>query len=276
MHSLKLPFICTLLLCLAIAFTFSPVGQAASLDNTSPSGGIFTNVLQFVYEKILSPILQLLHPQSQTVVQQSTPLPGPVVESKTPTVTETSVFKGKRILVDPGHGGTNPGAVQNGYREADNNLAVALLVSEQLKQAGAEVLLTRKTDQNVAPVGSTLSQELQSRVDKAESFGASVFVSIHTNENPNSAITGLSVYYNQEQSKGLAQDLQQALIEATGAKDRGILKDNFYVIRTPSMPSVLIEMGFISNPAEARLMSTTAYREKVAQGIIQGLNQYFQ
>lgn len=184
-------------------------------------------------------------------------------------------LSGKTIIIDAGHGGYNPGAIANGSIEKDNNLAVALLLEQQLKDAGAKVIMTRKTDRAVADKTTTLRSELQARVDIAERYDGDIFVSIHSNSNNDRNIHGAMTFYSTDRSKKLAQTIQKNLIYRSKAQDKGIENAGFYVLRNTSMPSVLVEMGFVTNPQEAKRLSNAAYRQKLANGIYEGIEEYF-
>lgn len=184
-------------------------------------------------------------------------------------------LQGKTIVVDPGHGGSNPGAVANGTRESDHNLAVSLALQDKLRKAGAKVVMTRTADKTVAPAGSSLNKELQKRVDIAKAVQADMFISIHANSNPDRKIAGAMTFFSQGASKTPAQEIQTALVKATGAKDRGVHAATFQVLRNTSMPSVLVETGFLTNAEEAALLRNDAYRAKIVQGVFNGVVQYF-
>ena len=184
-------------------------------------------------------------------------------------------LSGKTIIVDAGHGGYNPGAVANGSVEKDNNLAVARLLEKQLEEAGANVVMTRSTDRAVASKVTSLRSELQARVDIAEQNDGDIFISIHSNSNDDPSFHGAMTFYGNERSEELAETIQKNLVYRTKAEDKGIQKAGFYVIRNTSMPSVLVEMGFVSNPKEARRLSDSAYRQRIANGIYEGIEEYF-
>lgn len=185
------------------------------------------------------------------------PLATKIATQSQPDATEvkliSNTLQGKTIVIDPGHGGSNPGAVANGTRESDFNLAASLALQDKLRKAGAKVVMTRTADTTVAPEGNPLSAELQKRVDIAEANQADVFVSIHANSNPDKKIAGAMTFFSQNGSEPLAKDMQAALVKATGAKDRGANAANFHVLRNTSMPSVLVETGFLTNAEEAAL-----------------------
>lgn len=172
-----------------------------------------------------------------------------------------------RIVIDPGHGGSDPGAVgPNGLKEAHVNLAVALKVAEKLRKAGVEVKLTRSGDVFV---------DLQSRCDIANSFGADYFVSIHCNSAGTPEAKGIETYCYKFGGQGeiLAKAIQTELIAATGRANRGVKTANYYVLRRTNMPAVLTELAFISNPEEERLLGSPDYQEKCATAIAQGLGK---
>ncbi|WP_422448189.1 N-acetylmuramoyl-L-alanine amidase [Thermoanaerobacterium sp. DL9XJH110] len=172
-----------------------------------------------------------------------------------------------RIVIDPGHGGSDPGAVgPNGLKEAHVNLAVALKVAEKLRKAGVEVKLTRTSDVFI---------DLQPRCDIANSFGADYFVSIHCNSAGTPKARGTETYCYKLGGKGevLAKVIQAELIAATGRVNRGIKTANYYVLRRTNMPAVLTELAFISNPEEERLLSNPEFQEKFAIAIARGIGK---
>lgn len=248
------------------------ISSSASSQNSSTGGGIFDKLFSLLFDQILGPVLNVFGGKSTStnVPVQSTPS-----ETRNSGTLNDDGLKGKVIVLDPGHGGSNPGATGSNTRESDNNLAVGLMLRDKLVQAGAKVILTRESDRTVAPEGSTLGQELKARVDIAESNNADIFVSIHTNDNSDRNITGAMTFYNSSQSQTLATDVQSQLIKQTGAVDKGTSTATYYVLRNTSMPSVLVEMGFISNPDEAARLSDKSYRNNIAQGIYNGLAEYF-
>jgi N-acetylmuramoyl-L-alanine amidase len=278
------------LLVLVLCFNFLlplAISYAAPLDNiahtlgastvssdSSSGGGLINSIFGFLYDKIIGPLLHLGSGPSKSTSPATVPLPTNSSSSASSGI-DSDALKGKVIIVDPGHGGSNPGAVGNNTRESDNNLAVALKLQDKLTRSGAKVIMTRSSDRTVAAEGSTLTQELAARVDLAEANHADMFISLHSNENTDTSIQGATTYYHSDQSVNLAKAVQNSLIAVTGATDKGISQDNFYVIRTPTMPSVLVEMGFVSNPGEAKKLNTDAYRDQLAAGISKGISQYF-
>lgn len=186
------------------------------------------------------------------------------------------------IVLDPGHGGNDAGALsaEEDVMEKDVNLAVALYACQLLERyslkdfgLGAEwedvvILMTREDDSYVS---------LSERVELAEDAGAELFVSVHANALENSTTwTGIYTYYHPDKPEdaALAQTVQQALIAATGAVDRGADSGDYYVLRETSMPAILIETGFLSSPAELALLTDSTYQQALAQGIADGVLAY--
>lgn len=280
-----------LLLLLFTLFVPAQITYAASMDNVlntlaastvssqdgTGGGGLFNQLFSLLFDKILGPLLNVFSGKSSDVSQAAggsikvTPLP-PVNSG---TVQNNGILRGKVIVLDPGHGGSNPGAVANNDRESDNNLAVGLKLRDKLVQAGAKVIMTRNTDRTVAPEGSTLERELQARVALAEANNADIFVSIHSNENPDSSIAGAMTFYDSSKSPDLALEVQNSLVKETGANDKGTSPATFYVLHNTTMPGILVEMGFVSNREEASRLQSDFYRNSIAQGIFNGLVKYF-
>ncbi len=181
------------------------------------------------------------------------------------------------IVIDPGHGGTDPGSKSvTGKYEKDLNFSVSNILSEGLKDKGYNVLLTRDTDVFV---------DLYERARIANDSNADIFVSIHGNSiGGNSSINGIEVYYwpankseiKEEDQYPLAKSIFDEMMKATGAVSRGVKTNSYVVVRETKMPAVLIETGFISNPHEASLLYTEEYQNKIVEGIIKGIENYFE
>lgn len=183
-----------------------------------------------------------------------------------------SSLKGKTIIVDPGHGGSDPGATGvTGLREKEINLAVAKILVELLEEAGAKVLVTRSGDQSVSN---------QKRIELANEAKADVYVSIHSNAYPDPESNGTETHYcpdteNSVASRFLAGQLQRELVSALGLRDRGVKANSFYVLTKTEMPAALVELGFLSNPAEEELLKKESTHLDAAKAIYQGLEAYF-
>jgi N-acetylmuramoyl-L-alanine amidase len=190
----------------------------------------------------------------------------------------TSGLKDKVIVLDPGHGGSDPGAIGlNKTQEKTITLAVALQTKALLEKAGAKVLMTRQDDRDVYGPNATAVDELKARSTVANNAKADVFVSIHINAFQNRSVGGTATYFYQKTpyDSMLAQNIQTSLARASGLQDRGINSANFYVIKRTVMPAVLVELAFISNPDEEKLMNTSQFHQRTAQGIVQGLDRFF-
>jgi N-acetylmuramoyl-L-alanine amidase len=177
-------------------------------------------------------------------------------------------LKGRTIVIDPGHGGQDPGAV--GYSgktyEKYNVLWIALDLRQMLEEAGAKVIMTRSSDVYLT---------LASRVNLANRSGADIYISIHNDANRNTGIHGTTTYFYTWQSQKLGQDIQRELVGILGSRDVGVRRQPFYVIRYTQMPSVLVEVGFMTHPSEEKLLVDPAYRVKAARGIYNGILRYF-
>ncbi|KFZ43736.1 cell wall hydrolase [Anoxybacillus flavithermus] len=183
-----------------------------------------------------------------------------------------SPVKGRIIVVDAGHGGKDPGAISGGANEKTIVLEVAKLLKDKLEKAGATVIMTRETD--VYPT-------LQDRVDIAKNNYAEMFVSIHTNSATNTSAKGAEVYYdsstnpNAEESKKLAQYIQEEIVRMANMVDRGVKNSGLYVLRNNSVTSVLVELGFISNAEDRAKLTSSEYQNIYAEAIYQGIVKYY-
>lgn len=180
----------------------------------------------------------------------------------------TDGVKGKTIVIDPGHGGDDSGALgNNGIYEKDLTYKTADILAQELILLGAEVIMTRDQETFVT---------LESRATLSNVENADAFISLHYNSVPDLPnVTGIGTYYHQEQYEPLANYIQEEIIKESGDRDRGVDFGDFQVIRQNLMPSVLIELGFISNPEIEQLLLTNVYQEKLVSGIVNGLQRYF-
>jgi N-acetylmuramoyl-L-alanine amidase len=190
---------------------------------------------------------------------------------------ESTRLLGKNICIDPGHGGSDPGALgATGTKEKDNTLAISLLLRDKLEKNGATVVMTRDCDRDVAYSDATAEEELGARVDIANESASDIFISIHNDSFANSSAAGTTAYhYGDSESVKLAGYVQKCLVEELGTKDRGARFASFYVIRYTDMPAILVEVAFISNPEEELLLASVDGRYKAAESIFQGVVKYF-
>ena len=192
-----------------------------------------------------------------------------------------SVLKGKIICIDPGHGGTDVGAIGHiggkDVYEKNITLSIALPLRDMLTSAGAKVVMTRDTDKDVYGPWADADPELQARCDIANEAHADAFVSIHIDSFSNSSVDGTTAYYNAKSSKDLllAQMMHQATMNSLSIPDRGVKSNDFYVNVYTSMPSVLMEMGFITNDHRVKMLTSSWGPRGIAQSLFNGLVNYF-
>ncbi len=181
-----------------------------------------------------------------------------------------------KIYIDQGHNPRNPnaGAEGNGLREQDIVYRVGIALGDLLAANGNfEVRLSRPTADT--QIGTSNSTSLRLRVNDANSWGADYFISLHTNAATTAAATGSEafVYSIPSAAESLAEDILRRMTEVTGLNDRGVFaRPGLYVLRRTSMPAVLVELGFITNPLDARLMNENP--GLFATGIYQGILDY--
>ncbi|MHC4846019.1 MAG: N-acetylmuramoyl-L-alanine amidase family protein [Planctomycetota bacterium] len=182
----------------------------------------------------------------------------------TPTPTAPSLV-GRTIMVDAGHGGRDPGAPNAwGPPEKDINLDTALRLQRRLAGWGARVLMTRIAD---------TFPSLDDRVATANRARPDLFVSLHSNSEPKGTASGFTIYAARSasaESVRVSNHLITAL-SAAGIPSRGLHREDFRVVKKTNMPALLIEMGFVTNPSEARQLSSSAYRQRLADAIARGI-----
>ena len=198
----------------------------------------------------------------------------------TPVASDVALsnVKNKIITIDPGHGGSDSGAVgPNGYTEKEGAFVISQKVASILNQSGAKVVMTRDSDVDVYGPNASARNELQARVDVGNNANSDIFVSIHCNAFVNPAANGTQTFYYgfSYQGQRLAQSIQEKMIEANGLRDRGISTCNFYVVKHSYMPAVLIETAFITNYDEEALLSDDEWQTTMAKAIAEGINEYF-
>ena len=210
-----------------------------------------------------------------------TPPPNPAAQTETPA--PQGSLSGLTIVIDPGHGGYDGGAKcrDSGVWEKELNLAVALETEKALVRRGANVVMTRRRDEDLCtedrPEGKTMKrQDMERRIGIAAAANADMVLSIHMNEYRDRRESGPQVFYRPGADSGrlLAGCMQEALIQGVNpAKERTAMSGDYFILQL-GMPSVLIECGFISNSAEEARLLTADYREQLAEAIGQGVEQY--
>lgn len=237
--------------------------------NSCKKWGVFlTKVLKYGFLLLFAILVllggwSLLHPEGDQSTSQR-----PTRDHSTfqqPTEEDSGTFL---VVLDPGHGGKDPGAMVGDVMEKDITLAVALLVQEQLEGEGISVIMTREED--VYP-------NLTERADLANQEEADLYISIHVNalEN-NDSYAGIYTFYHPDKpsDKALAEAIQAAVTSASGGIDRGVESEDYAVLRNTEMSAVLIETGFMSCPEELIKLQDAEYQKLLAQGIAQGILDY--
>ena len=190
-------------------------------------------------------------------------------------------LQGRKITIDPGHGGNDSGAIgPTGIMEKSITLRISNELRRLLVAQGAEVTMTRTTDTEVSPKHAKASdiEELQARCDVANRHNSDIFISIHMDSFTNGAAKGTTGYYyalGSKKSRDLADKVRAGVIDQIGTPSRGTQSCNFYVVKHTDMPATLVEVAFISNPTEEKLMNSEDGVQKAAQGIADGIADFF-
>ena len=223
-------------------------------------------------------------PQKTEAEKTAEEMAGNAPQEKTETergIDEITGLAGKVIVIDAGHGGNDSGAIgPTGVMEKTVTLNIALRLQKLLEAEGATVYMTRSTDTEVSPKGANASdiEELQARCDVANNHDADIFISIHNDSFTNGAAKGTTGYYysrGSAKSRDLADKVRSGVIDQIGTQSRGTQSCNFYVVKHTDMPATLVEVAFISNPEEEKLLNSDDGAQKAAQGIADGIADYF-
>jgi N-acetylmuramoyl-L-alanine amidase len=269
-------------------------GQAGTIDLT-PNGKVFilggTGVISATAEKIIQGKANSQYAEN---LRDFPSLPTSLTGDSSPGTYDPAqevlldpfegipggALTGKKILIDPGHGGPDKGAIGPSYTfEKDNNLAISSYLLDILTEAGATVSMTRTADVSVAS-NYTERADLQARVNIANSTKPDLFISIHNNANPNPDMSGTMVFYS-EQNPGSTESSKFAnlvLAEMTGklaTYNLGARAADYYVLRHTNIPAVLIEVAYISNAREEGRLQNPIFQKNAAAAIFQGIYRYF-
>lgn len=175
-----------------------------------------------------------------------------------------STIKGPTVIIDPGHGGWEPGANNGSIIEKNINLAISLEVEKELKKKQIDYYMIRTSDTYVS---------LKDRVNTANEKACKLFVSIHNNSFEDPSQSGILTTYNPNSDTGKdIAEIMQARISNIGMKNRDIMpRPNLYVLRYTDMPSILLEIGFMSNKKDLKLLTDAKFQKKCAQQIVLGI-----
>jgi N-acetylmuramoyl-L-alanine amidase len=198
------------------------------------------------------------------------------------TTVPPGAIAGKVVVLDPGHGGIDPGCTgKSGVQEKGIVLEVAKLIGEELKKHNLRIILTRERDQALAENGDPRlpwkRRDLNARVEIANQAKADLFISVHANSFPEPIWSGAQTFYHgaSPQSKLLAESIQDSLVGELGPNRRRALAADYRVLRESKMPAAVVEIGFLSNPREETLLQDPAYQRKAARAVAAGIITYF-
>lgn len=166
------------------------------------------------------------------------------------------------VILDAGHGGKDGGAVWNGLVEKRLCLDTTQRLERLLKAKGMRVIMTRNSDRFV---------ELSDRARHANRYSKSVFVSVHFNASRKTSISGMEVFYRSTRGRTLAASVLRSMDRRVTGLNRGLFHRDFKVLRSTSMPAVVVECGYLSNKTEARRCATPAHRQALAEAIAAGI-----
>ena len=194
----------------------------------------------------------------------------------------TNVRNGKIVVIDPGHGGVDPGKIGiNGVYEKDVNLAIAVRLKKALEEKGYEVILTRKDDNGLYNENDAnkKSSDMKNRCRIISESSADIVVSIHQNSFSSESVHGAQVFYYKQSENGrmLAECIQCSITENADKENSRKVKDNttYYMLLHTPCPTVIVECGFMSNSIEAEKLSGDEYQQQMADAISIGVENYF-
>lgn len=190
----------------------------------------------------------------------------PIISDPTPPPRQNPPKGRTLVIIDPGHGGKDPGAIGlGGLQEKNVILPISQMVAQILEKQGIQVMMTRSSDYFVS---------LQGRTDLANRAGASLFVSIHANSMGTGRpdVNGLEVYYFGD--RRLSDTIYRSIVQGVNVKERGVRRARFYVLRNSKMPSTLLEVGFITGQEDAAKLRNSNYQRQMAEAIARGVIEY--
>lgn len=220
--------------------------------------------------KVISIILLILFGISIYIILNNKGENNVVLNNKVKSASEEEK---KVVVIDMGHGGNDVGAqsIDGKIIEKDISLEIGLKVTEIIgENSNIEVLTTRNTDEYVS---------LNDRIEFSNDNNADVFVSLHCNADPNgtSSTNGVETFYwknDTDESYNLANSIQSSIVNSLDVRDREVKRDDYAVVKSTECPSVLVEMGFLTNNTELRNLLDDEYQTKMAQAIVDGIQKY--
>jgi len=197
-----------------------------------------------------------------------------------PAVRPGLPLSGRVIVLDPGHGGYDPGVFRHRVAEKELNLAVSLVLRDYLQGGGARVVMTRETDHDLLTLpaaGPKKKLDMKNRLAIIRAAHPDLLISIHTNASPSPLWSGAQVFHKQDCTEGrkLAVLIQEELTRVLENTDRLAKGADYLILNESGVPAALVEIGFISNPHEARLLADERYRLRLAWAVYLGIISYF-
>ncbi len=190
------------------------------------------------------------------------------------------------VIIDPGHGGEDGGAQDNGLLEKDINLSVSLYLRDMLGAAGYNVVMTRDEDISVYDAGAKTVREkkvsdMKNRAELVNGSERNILISIHQNKFEQSKYSGTQIFYsgNNEKSERLAESVRRSVTGLLQPDNKRELKKDsgsIYLLKNARVPAVIVECGFLSNPQEAQKLGTEKYQKEMAFAVMCGFMQYAQ
>lgn len=187
-------------------------------------------------------------------------------------------LSGKIIIVDAGHGGADPGTISNDIYESNINLAISKFLELELTKVGATVILTRDGNYDLSSPNARWRKksDFNNRIKLINNSGANMYLSIHLNYLTDSKYSGAQVFYNNEENKEIAMVIQETLNnKLQNNRDIKKIPQKTYMYDKLTVPGVLIECGFLSNPKEKNLLNSSSYQQKIATTIKDALINYY-
>ena len=201
---------------------------------------------------------------------------------ETPAAAEDGTFS---IVLDAGHGGMDGGVCgrETGVTERDINLAVTLKLKDVLEDRGFKITLTRKTDSGLydAATKGFKKRDMQKRKEIVEKANPDLLISVHQNYYPSTVTRGAQVFYaiGSEKGKAFATGLQASLnklYETQKVKNRVATAGDYFMLKCAPCPSVIVECGFLSSPADEKLLTSEAWQKKIAEAVASGVTAYLE
>ncbi|MCP4376047.1 MAG: N-acetylmuramoyl-L-alanine amidase [bacterium] len=244
----------------SVVFFSDPGGMVYVNGRELPASGGVVTVGETIYvPKSLEPEIRREMANRPIVIARSSPRrPSPLRRSP-PSVSEPKLKYGP-VIIDAGHGGRDPGTSHNGFQEKDIVLDVALMVAQRLRVAGVDARLTRSTDTFV---------ELNERAALAKKVGAKLFVSLHCDSAPNRKARGFTIYAPRDRmgQTSLFASVMEKSILTTNMSSRGIRGAGFRVLARTTCPALLVEMGYLSNRYEAKVLGSKSFKRAIATAV---------